>query len=47
MLIDARDAARILVTDSAAEAVAAVGALAIPAFGLRYRAPRRRWLLNE
>jgi uncharacterized protein (TIGR00730 family) len=46
-LIDPRDAARIVVTDSAAEAVAAVGALAIPAFGLRYRAPRRRWLLNE
>ncbi len=46
-LIDPRDAARILVTDSAAEAVAAVSALAIPAFGLRYGAPRRRWLLNE
>jgi uncharacterized protein (TIGR00730 family) len=46
-LIDPRDAARILVADSAAEAVAAVSALAIPAFGLRYRAPRRRWLLNE
>jgi uncharacterized protein (TIGR00730 family) len=46
-LIDPRDAARILVTDSAAEAVAAVRAIAIPTFGLRYRAPRRRWLLNE
>jgi len=46
-LIDPRDAARIVVTDSAAEAVAAVGVLAIPPFGLRYRAPRRRGLLNE
>ena len=46
-LIDPNDADRILVTDSAAEAVAAVRDIAIPTFGLRYRVPRRRWLLNE
>ena len=46
-LIDPKDADRILVTDSAAEAVAAVRDIAIPTFGLRYRVPRRRWLLNE
>jgi uncharacterized protein (TIGR00730 family) len=46
-LIDPRDADRIIVTDSAAEAVAAVRDIAIPTFGLRYRVPRRRWLLNE
>jgi uncharacterized protein (TIGR00730 family) len=46
-LIDPRDADRIIVADSAAEAVGAVRDIAIPGFGLRYRAPRRRWLLNE
>jgi predicted Rossmann-fold nucleotide-binding protein len=46
-LIDPRDADRILVTDSASEAVAAARDIAIPTFGLRYRVPRRRWLLNE
>jgi uncharacterized protein (TIGR00730 family) len=46
-LIDPVDADRILVADGAAEAVAAVRELAIPAFGLRYRPPRRRWLLRE
>jgi uncharacterized protein (TIGR00730 family) len=46
-LIDPRDADRITVTDSAAEAVKAVRGTAIPGFGLRYRVPRRRWLLNE
>ena len=46
-LVDPKDTARIIVTDSAPEAVAAVASLAIPTFGLRYRAPRRRWLLNE
>jgi uncharacterized protein (TIGR00730 family) len=46
-LIDPRDADRIIVTDSAAEAVEAVRDIAIPGFGLRYRVPRRRWLLNE
>jgi len=46
-LIDPRDADRIVVVDSAAEAVAAVRDIAIPTFGLHYRVPRRRWLLNE
>jgi uncharacterized protein (TIGR00730 family) len=46
-LIDPRDADRIIVTDSADGVVAAVRDIAIPAFGLRYRAPRRRWYLNE
>jgi uncharacterized protein (TIGR00730 family) len=46
-LIDPRDADRIVVVDSAAEAVAAVRDIAIPIFGLHYRVPRRRWLLNE
>ena len=46
-LVDPLDADRIIVTDSAAEAVAAVRDIAIPSFGLRYRPPRRRWLLNE
>jgi uncharacterized protein (TIGR00730 family) len=46
-LIDPRDADRIIVADSAAEAVGAVRDIAIPGFGLRYRVPRRRWLLNE
>jgi len=46
-VIDPADAGRVLVTDSAVEAVTAVREIAIPTFGLRYRAPRRRWLLNE
>jgi uncharacterized protein (TIGR00730 family) len=46
-LIDPADADRIIVADSAAEAVAAVRDVAIPGFGLRYRAPKRRWFLNE
>jgi uncharacterized protein (TIGR00730 family) len=46
-LIDRADADRIVVTDSAEEAVAAVRDLAIPGFGLRYRPPRRRRLLRE
>ena len=46
-LIDPIDADRIIVTDSAAEAVAAIGEVAIPGFGLRYRPPKRRWFLRE
>ena len=46
-LIDPRDADRIVVVDSAGEAVAAVRDIAIPTFGLHYPVPRRRWLLNE
>ena len=46
-LIDPADRERIIVADSAAEAVAAVRDLAIPTFGLRYRPLRRRWLLRE
>ena len=46
-LIDRADADRIAVADSAAEAVTAVRDLAMPSFGLRYRPPRRRWLLRE
>ncbi|HET7342596.1 MAG TPA: TIGR00730 family Rossman fold protein [Methylomirabilota bacterium] len=46
-LIDPVDADRIIVVDAAADAVAAVRDTAIPTFGLRYRRPRRRWLLNE
>jgi hypothetical protein len=46
-LIDPRDSDRVIVTDSAAQAVEAVRDIAIPGFGLRYRVPRRRWLLNE
>jgi len=46
-LIDPVDADRIIVADSAAEAVAAVRDVAIPAFGLRYRVLKRRWFLNE
>jgi uncharacterized protein (TIGR00730 family) len=46
-LIDPIDADRIIVADAADEAVAAVRDIAIRAFGLRYRRPRRRWLLNE
>jgi len=46
-VIDPRDADRIVVVDSAAEAVAVVRDIAIPTFGLHYPVPRRRWLLNE
>ena len=46
-LIDPHDADRIVVADSVAEAVAAVRDIAIPNFDLRYRVPRRWWLLNE
>ena len=46
-LIDPGDADRIVVVDSAGEAVAAVRDIAIPTFGLHYPVPRRRWLLNE
>jgi uncharacterized protein (TIGR00730 family) len=46
-LIDRRDADRIIIADSAAEAVAAVRDIAIPTFSLHYPVPRRRWLLNE
>jgi uncharacterized protein (TIGR00730 family) len=46
-VIDPRDADRIIVADSATEAVAAVRDIAIPTFGLHYPVPRRRWLLNE
>ena len=46
-LIDPIDADRIIVVDSAADAVAAVREVAIPAFGLRPKPPRRSWFLNE
>ena len=46
-LIDPADADRITVVDSAEEAVTAVRDGAIQPFGLRYRAPRRRWFLGE
>jgi predicted Rossmann-fold nucleotide-binding protein len=46
-LIDPIDADRIIVTDSAADAVSAIRDIVIPGFGLRYRPPKRRWLLNE
>jgi uncharacterized protein (TIGR00730 family) len=45
--IDPADADRLVVVDSAAEAVVAVRDIAIPAFGLHYRVPRRRWLLER
>jgi uncharacterized protein (TIGR00730 family) len=45
--IDLADAERLVVVDTAAEAAAAVRDIAIPAFGLRYRVPRRRWLLER
>jgi len=41
-LIDPHDAERIIVVDSAAEALAIVRDIAIPTFGLRYRAPDRK-----
>jgi uncharacterized protein (TIGR00730 family) len=44
-LIDPADLERLILADSAAEAIAAVRDRAIPAFGLRYRALQpRRWL---
>jgi uncharacterized protein (TIGR00730 family) len=46
-VIDPADARRIVVVDSAEAAVAAVREGSIAPFGLRYRAPRRRWYLNE
>ena len=46
-LIDPHDADRIIVVDSAADAVTAVRDIAIPRFDLRPRPPRRRWFLNE
>jgi uncharacterized protein (TIGR00730 family) len=46
-LIDPADRQRIIVADSADQAVAAVRDIAIPTFGLRYRPPRRRWVLRE
>jgi len=46
-LIDPIDADRIIVTDSAADAVSAIRDIVIPGFGLKYRAPKRRWLLGE
>ena len=46
-LIDPTDASRIVVTDSADEAIAVIRDCAIPRFGLRYRAPKRRWFLRE
>jgi uncharacterized protein (TIGR00730 family) len=46
--IDPADADRILVTDSAQEAVAAVTDIAVHHFGLTYGPrPRRQWLLGE
>jgi len=46
--IDAIDLERILVTDSAAEAVALVADVVLPRFGLKYGPrPRRRWFLAE
>ena len=45
-LIDPIDADRIVVADSAGEALAAVREIAVPTVGRRYR-PLRRWLLNE
>jgi hypothetical protein len=46
-LVDRDDVDRIIVTDRAADAVAAVRDIAIPGFGLRYRPIRRRRLLRE
>jgi uncharacterized protein (TIGR00730 family) len=46
-LIDRDDVDRIIVTDTAAGAVAAIRDIAIPAFGLRYRPFRRRPVLGE
>ncbi len=46
-LIEARDADHLLVTDSVGEAVAMIRDVAMSRFGLRYRAPTRRWFLGE
>lgn len=46
-LISPGDAGRILVTDSATEAVTTVREIAMRRFGLGYRRPRRTWLLWE
>jgi hypothetical protein len=46
-LIDPADRERIIITDSADQAVAAVRDIAIPNFGLRDRPLRKRWLLRE
>jgi uncharacterized protein (TIGR00730 family) len=46
-VIEAADADRIVVVDSAQAAVAAVRDGTILRFGLRYRVPKRRWFLNE
>jgi uncharacterized protein (TIGR00730 family) len=46
--IDAADCERMVVTDSAAQAVESVTAVALRQFGLTYGArPRRHWLLGE
>jgi len=46
--IDPEDAARLIVTDSPEEAVAAITAAALGRFGLSYRAPvKPRWYLGE
>ncbi len=46
-LINPVAADRITVTDSAAEAVAAIRDSVLTGLGLRYRAPKRHWFLNE
>jgi predicted Rossmann-fold nucleotide-binding protein len=46
-LVDRVDTDRIVITDSAAEAVGAVREIAIPTFGLRYQPVLRRYLLRE
>jgi uncharacterized protein (TIGR00730 family) len=46
-LVDPADVERLIVTDSADEAVTAVRDIAIPGFGLRYRPLRRHRLLRE
>jgi hypothetical protein len=46
--IDSLDCERLIVTDSAAQAVESVRATALRQFGLTYGArPRRHWLLGE
>ena len=46
-MIDDADADRIMVTDSVEDAVRAVHDITTLRFGLRYRRPRRLWLLRE
>jgi uncharacterized protein (TIGR00730 family) len=46
-LVDGEDIDRIVVTDTAADAVGAVRDITIPSFGLRYRPLQRRALLRE